>query len=95
MLIYVLIIECTKFDYETSLSHSEFLTGWYVAYERTHSLSPVYRRLVNSLNEARQSLVAINVFYEDLKYKYIYESPKWTFEGILSELGGHLGNSYI
>jgi len=41
--------------------------------------------------EVHKSFYSINVFYADLKYTVITDSPKTTFADLVSNLGGILG----
>lgn len=48
-------------------------------------------RLINSIDEARKNMLAVKIFYEDLSYTYIEETPVWTELTLISSFGGQLG----
>ena len=45
----------------------------------------------STVQEARNDLLMLYVYYNDISYTYIYESPYWTIISLLSNFGGQLG----
>ena len=43
------------------------------------------------VQEARNDLLMLYVYYNDISYTYIYESSYWTIISLLSNFGGQLG----
>lgn len=92
-------IECTEVRYDLQVSTSSYPSQWYA-----NLLINDYKfyQFVNSgLNESfvnytnfesiSRVLVKLNMFYEDLSYMQIDEVPAMTFETLLSNVGGSLG----
>ena len=44
-----------------------------------------------SYDAIKQSILAINVYYEDLNYLVIQETQAYTFDSIIGVIGGQLG----
>ena len=82
------------------MSHSTYLSDWY--WEEMHNQfvvsngsEPDVKSILqnyNSMEEARNDLLMLYVYYSDISYTYIYESPAWTVISLLSNMGGQLGN---
>ena len=49
----------------------------------------------STVQEARNDLLMLYVYYSDISYTYIYESPFWTIISLLSNFGGQLGKLLI
>jgi hypothetical protein len=46
---------------------------------------------IENVEEARKSFLMVNIFYKEIAYTYISESPKWNIVSLLSNFGGQLG----
>ena len=55
--------------------------------------SGLFKKIINmkSVEEAREKLLMLNVFYTDIAYTHISEWPKWNVVMLLSNFGGQLG----
>ena len=82
------------------MSHSTYLSDWYweEMYNQfvvSNNSEPGIKSILqnyNSTEEARNDLLMLYVYYSDISYTYIYESPAWTVISLLSNMGGQLGN---
>ena len=86
-------LECESISYSISLSFAKFPNQIY------------YRQLINNslikskypveynikYSDIEQSVVAFNVYYDDLKYTTITEVAKTTITDLISNMGGLLG----
>ena len=85
------------------MSHSTYLSDWYweEMYNQfvvSNNSEPGIKSILqnyNSTEEARNDLLMLYVYYSDISYTYIYESPAWTVISLLSNMGGQLGNFYF
>ncbi len=46
---------------------------------------------INTLDEARDDVAWLKVYYDDISYVFIDESPVWDFNGLISNFGGLIG----
>jgi hypothetical protein len=46
---------------------------------------------IENVEEARKSFLMVNIYYKEIAYTYISESPKWNIVTLLSNFGGQLG----
>ena len=89
--------ECDYFTYNVEMSQSAFPTEWYYNMSVTSpdsELYPdVYERIkkIKSYSDARNYYLSFNIYYSDLSYAYIEESPYWDLFLLLSNIGGNLG----
>ena len=94
--------ECLSISFSTELSQSMYLTNWYWAELKNHfrnniKLKDTNQELVKNINkietidDARKNLLLINIYYSDISYTYISESPYWTWTSLFSNFGGQLG----
>lgn len=91
----------------TEVFFSEYPTNWYwksmesyfenLKYNEQSPIDLEKKRIHNnflsasSIEEARRSFLWINFYYKDLNYKVVSESPLWSVNSLLSNLGGNLG----
>ncbi len=92
-------VECVEVRYDLSVSASSFPTEWYSDvlirndnFNKTINLySPKLIRYNNNFTSLKNALARVNVYYEDLKYTEIDESPAVTVNALLGVLGGNIG----
>jgi hypothetical protein len=95
--------ECSYFEYDFEISHSNFITEWYLDLLKYHysvqnRTNPVSRKmkpkleLIKNLDEARKDIVALNIFYKKIDYTLITQTPLWNINTLLSNFGGQIGN---
>ena len=98
--------ECNYFSYDTIVTNSQFLTAWYWNY-RQHYFSnykaksnssdelakvSLFRNLsLLSIDQARASMLKLNIYLNDIGYTSVVESPLHTTSSLLSNIGGELG----
>jgi hypothetical protein len=78
--------ECLTNRFRIYTSHSFFPT------EQYSSLLKANKKVLQNLtlNEIKESIVSVNVFYESLSYTIISEKPSVSFETLLANIGGFL-----
>ena len=100
-----LLKECLSISFSTELSQSMYLTNWYWAELKNYfqnnikvqSTDTSRLELVKNFNkietidEARKNMLLVNIYYSDISYTYISESPYWTWTSLFSNFGGQLG----
>ena len=96
-------IECTELKYELTISTSLYPTEWYAkvltSSPRFNSIINAYFSMVNVpfINYTddylglKNSIARINVFYEDLRYTQVDDSPAMSVITLLGTLGGNFG----
>ena len=84
------------------MSQSMYLTNWYWAelknfFQNDYKPKDTNQELVKNINkietidDARKNLLLVNIYYSDISYNYISESPYWTWTSLFSNFGGQLG----
>ena len=91
-------IECEQQTFSTEISLSDYPSVWYANTLINSSLflnSTVYQwNPANSewnYDLLKKSLLKINVYYKDLAYTKIIETPALTIDSIIAFIGGNLG----
>lgn len=88
-------IECKIMIYNTRVTMTNYPTRWYYELFRNNDEFFTYganRHLKNrTLDEIKQSILMVNVYYEDIFYTNISEIPEMNFDMLLSLIGGNLG----
>jgi hypothetical protein len=90
---------CDHFEYDTQLSLSKYPTRRYwnaLKKSATSSLSNSSAQLlalskisqISSYEDARENILAFKVYYDDLSYNLIKESPYWSYSLLLASFGG-------
>ena len=89
-------LECDSIRYDTRISSQNypskeeydlFKKNAQMVYEYTNT-----KKLnVTTYSEYKKYFFKLNVFYNSMEYTYVTLSPKITFVGLLSSLGGSLG----
>ncbi|KAK3868192.1 hypothetical protein Pcinc_026412 [Petrolisthes cinctipes] len=75
---------CRETEYHTQVTTSKLNPGYY-------SLLHQHRKPVNSFCSEESDLAVVHVYLESPSYRLIQESPTYTWESLLSNLGGSLG----
>lgn len=86
-------LECDSISYETSTSFSKFPKQLYANELKTHpkikSKFPPGHQI--TYDDLSKSMIAFNVFYNDLRYTKISQIPKTVMVDLISDMGGILG----
>jgi hypothetical protein len=102
-------LECSVVRYDFTISSSLFPTVWYASILANDSsfnkvINKYFDQSINNFitmnytnNYAglRDSIARINVFYEDLQFVQVDETPSITVIILLGTLGGNLGNMCV
>ena len=87
--------ECLKVNYLTSVSTATYPTDEYCKYLQNQvSLTSRFRNETNFnilTAQIKNSFVKINVFYNDITYTLLHESPTTTWDSLIGQIGGQLG----
>jgi amiloride-sensitive sodium channel subunit delta len=96
-------IECERIKYDLRVHTSTYPTEWYAellnnstAFNETinlyfDSINMTQISYAGNYEGLRSSVARINVYYEDLSYVSINETPAMTFDLFLGSLGGNMG----
>lgn len=87
---------CNTQTYDLSVSTSQYLTNWYWnqqnSFTSTSEQGNVYQTVSSfDIDQARENIVRLNIYYESLGYTWITESPLYTVDTLLAGVGGNLG----
>ena len=93
-------LECNDVTYSLSVSHSNFPNPQYAEFLKKQPI--IQSKFQNSKfshndslkidnYELKNSIVAITLYYDDLKYTVISQHSKMSFEDLLANIGGQLG----
>ncbi|CAF0905049.1 unnamed protein product [Brachionus calyciflorus] len=80
-------LECTETIFSTEISSTSFPTEWYLE----NFIRKIEAQENNSNASDESSMLLVNIFYNDLIYTIIEESPEVTPEFLLGQIGGYLG----
>jgi hypothetical protein len=84
--------ECTLIEYDLSLSYSTFPTPFYAdlltQYDRLYSAN---KKNFTSYEQVKESVLSINVYFDDLSFVSIDEVPARSLEQFIGEIGGFIG----
>lgn len=88
--------ECDYFEYNSQVTESSFPTEWFFNMSKVFPISgypAVVDRIskINSFAEAKNHYISFNIYYNDLTYQLIEESPYWDIFMLFSNIGGNLG----
>ena len=86
-------LECDQILYKTSLSSSSMIeNGYYLGRIKNNpNLSMDFINRTLDSQTVRESIVAVNIFYESLSYSLTTESPQMDVASLLGSIGGNLG----
>lgn len=91
---------CSSTSYDLRISYSEYPTSNYMNNNIRKKVNPVFynwafevdeKSNLNSLDLARDSLVELFVYFDEIKYTEITEAPTTTFVDLIASIGGTLG----
>jgi hypothetical protein len=95
-------IECEQIKYDLKVTQSVYPTEWYAdLLSNSTVFNEVINKYFNTLNKTnisyqsqyaslKNSVAMVNVYYEDLSYVMIDESPAMSFDVFLGSLGGNM-----
>ena len=100
-------LECDSITYSLSVSHSSYPNPEYAKYLKSQPIiqSKFQNSKTSSINstldknysieisdrELKQSIAAIRIYYNDLKYTFVTQIPKMNILDLLANVGGQLG----
>ncbi|RMZ92818.1 acid-sensing ion channel 1 [Brachionus plicatilis] len=87
-------LECQSVSFEIAKSENRYPSVNYAKdLIKTHEkLSSLLRNKTNiSIEDLRENILAVNVYYEHLKVTEIRQSPSITWDGLVGSVGGTLG----
>lgn len=85
-------IECNSVNYNFKTLKSDFPTPFYAKVLIEHNkMRPNLARNLTTLKNVKDTVLAVNVFYNDISMRIIQEYPAKTFEQLVAETGGFLG----
>jgi len=86
--------ECDSTEYSITTSSSDFPSDEYV--KRLLNYTFIKRKYTeNSSSELKSNLLSFSVYYSDLKYTEISQSPKYTLSDLISGIGGNMGKRIL
>lgn len=84
------ISECQYFDYDLSVSMADYPTDYYYSIIKNQSnVNDLYTKTGQTINDTiyKYTTCLVNVFYSDLSYNAIVESPALTFDQVVGLIG--------
>ena len=86
-------LECESINYDLLISSTASLSkqGYDLIEKLIDRFTSGFSQYKLTYDEVRQKFIALNVYYSDLSYVKISETPKTSFFDLLSNLGGTLG----
>ena len=88
-------LECKSSIYETKISSAIYPTQWHVKkmneYQSFFNLTSVFNRTDITHEFVEKSTALVNVFYGSMEYTLIEQSPSFSFDFLLANIGGNLG----
>ena len=85
-------IECKSVNYNFKTFKSDFPAPFYGKILIEHQkIWPNLARNVTTFKDIKDTVLAVNVFYNDISLNLIKEYPAKTFEQLVAEIGGFLG----
>ena len=87
-------LECYSIEYLTSTSTADFPSDQYV--NRLLNYSFVKIKYPNaSVSDLKSDLLSFSVYYPELKYTVMSQTPQHTIADFISNIGGTMGNIII
>lgn len=84
--------ECESTNFNLDLSYATFPTPFYAyllsTYQNIHPEKSAGRQLSNDSDEVKSSVMAVNIYYDDISYSLIEESPAITTDELFGNIGG-------
>jgi hypothetical protein len=108
--LYVYLKECNTIDFDKEISYTEYLTDWYVDYMKNSlqsfsSQSNNTNAQIFNLNRAfqqnatsssiRANIVSFNIYFNELTYNLISDSPQINWFSLFANLAGICGGSFL
>jgi hypothetical protein len=87
-------LECERMDYPVSLSYGDYPTRAYANFilNETKTLARFFpNQSVVTYEQVKAKCLAVNVFYDELKYTAIEEKEKTSMIDLIAAIGGTLG----
>lgn len=87
-------VECESVNFNLDLSYATFPTPFYAyflnTYQKLHSELNLKRNLSNDPDVIKKSVMAVNVYYEDISFNLVEESPAMTQNQLFGNIGGKI-----
>ena len=85
-------LECNSTKYKATLSSNKLIGDLYAQYikENVNLSKDFVKRPIDS-NTAQQSIVKVNIFYENLSYLISIDTPQMDVVSLLAYIGGIMG----
>ena len=84
--------ECKSVYFDYELSYADFPTPYYAnLLLRYNKLYPNPNRVYTTFESIKNSTLAVNIYYDDIAYTVIGDTPKSTPEQFFANVGGLLG----
>ncbi|CAF0803389.1 unnamed protein product [Brachionus calyciflorus] len=84
--------ECESVKYSLQMSHANYptpsYTDFFMAYD---ALIKKGARNFTSYSNVKESILAVNVYFDDIGYTFVEEKPSKTIEQLVADIGGFLG----
>jgi hypothetical protein len=87
-------LTCEQMTYSLSLSSMAYPSQFYFKYLKKHPVVLYHYNNDTSkitLESLKTKILAVNIYYEEMSYTYISQSPKMQLEDLISNFGGTLG----
>lgn len=85
-------LECDIVAYDLTVSLANYPTEWYANHLMNNSnFTALYSRKPNTLEEVQQTTLMVNVFYDQMLYNILEETPKVTYDSLIAFVGGNFG----
>lgn len=84
------LIECEYFEYDLSVGMADYPTDYYYSIVKTQSnVAALYTNTNQTMNDTiyKSTTCLVNIFYSDLGYNAIVESPSLTFDQVVGLVG--------
>ena len=84
--------ECKSVYFDYELSYADFPTPYYAdLLLRYNKLYPNPNRVYTTFESIKNSTLAVNIYFDDISYIVLGDSPKTTSEQFFANVGGLLG----
>ena len=89
-------IECLTIDYSTRVHLATYPTDFYLQFLQLQpNLINRYSTRESISQDIKNSVAKLNIFYNEISYTALTESPALTWDTLLSNIGGTLGKKYL
>jgi hypothetical protein len=89
-------IECLTIDYSSRVHLTSYPTDFYLKFLQLQpNLINRYSTRESISQDIKNSVAKLNIFYNEISYTALTESPALTWDTLLSNIGGTLGNKYL